>query len=157
MFMEAMFEKGLPQYDDMFSSRDAVIGCGHTLRTVHDGIRVASTDYLRNSRKQSNLTIKTLTVVDKILLDGKIDALTAVAIKVLDVESRKTSTIRASKEIIVSGSAYCSPAVLMRSGIGAKEELDQLGIVCQVNSPGVGKNLMDRPVSLNDWGFSAAG
>jgi choline dehydrogenase-like flavoprotein len=34
----------------------------------------------------------------------------------------------------------------MRSGIGPKQELENLGIKCLVDSPGVGKNLLDHLV-----------
>ena len=34
----------------------------------------------------------------------------------------------------------------MRSGIGPRDELAALGIKCQVNSPGVGRNLIDHPM-----------
>ncbi|WPH03044.1 Hypothetical protein R9X50_00591800 [Acrodontium crateriforme] len=59
----------------------------------------------------------------------------------------KPVTVKASKEIIVSGGTYCTPAILNRSGIGAREELEPLGIKTLVNLPGVGKNLMDHLVN----------
>jgi choline dehydrogenase len=34
----------------------------------------------------------------------------------------------------------------MRSGIGARDELAALGVKCQVNLPGVGRNLIDHPM-----------
>ena len=34
----------------------------------------------------------------------------------------------------------------MRSGIGPRDELAALGIKCQVNLPGVGRNLIDHPM-----------
>ncbi|KAK3049989.1 hypothetical protein LTS18_012646 [Coniosporium uncinatum] len=37
-----------------------------------------------------------------------------------------------------------SPAILLRSGIGAKSDLEALGIDCVVNLPAVGKNLEDH-------------
>ena len=47
--------------------------------------------------------------------------------------------------VIVSSGAYNSPAVLMRSGIGAADHLVSLGIPAAVDLPGVGKNLHDHP------------
>jgi choline dehydrogenase-like flavoprotein len=60
-----------------------------------------------------------------------------------------SKTYFARREIIISGGAYCSPAVLLRSGIGPSDELNKHGIPCKVNSPGVGRNLMDHLVRLN--------
>lgn len=54
--------------------------------------------------------------------------------------------IKARKEVIVSGGSYCSPNILNRSGIGAKDELEKHGITTLVDLPGVGKNLMDHLV-----------
>ncbi|MBL8298072.1 MAG: GMC family oxidoreductase [Rhodanobacteraceae bacterium] len=50
----------------------------------------------------------------------------------------------ASREVILSGGAYNTPQLLMLSGIGAREELEALGIGVRVDLPGVGKNLQDR-------------
>jgi choline dehydrogenase len=51
-----------------------------------------------------------------------------------------------SRRVTLSAGAIHSPALLMRSGIGARDELAALGIKCQVNSPGVGRNLIDHPM-----------
>lgn len=88
----------------------------------------------------------TETLVDRIILEGRGGEQKAVAVKVIDKDG--TSEIRARKEIIVSGGAYCSPTILMRSGIGAKEDLATHDIECKVDLPGVGSNLMDHLVSL---------
>ena len=53
-------------------------------------------------------------------------------------------TVKARKEIVVSGGAYCSPAILLRSGIGAKDQLSQHDIDTIVDLPGVGQNLLDH-------------
>lgn len=55
-----------------------------------------------------------------------------------------TGTIRAAKEIILSGGAFNTPQLLKLSGIGPKKELDKLGIPVLVNLPGVGSNLQDH-------------
>jgi choline dehydrogenase len=50
----------------------------------------------------------------------------------------------ARREIILSGGAFNTPQLLKLSGIGPKEELQQLGIEVRVDLPGVGANLQDR-------------
>ncbi len=46
---------------------------------------------------------------------------------------------RASRLVVVSAGAFESPAILERSGIGAKSLLDQLVIRVIVDLPGVGE------------------
>ena len=49
-----------------------------------------------------------------------------------------------SREVILAGGVYNSPQLLMLSGIGPRAHLEQLGITCRVDRPGVGTNLQDR-------------
>jgi choline dehydrogenase len=49
-----------------------------------------------------------------------------------------------SREVILAGGAFNSPQLLMLSGIGPKAHLDQFGIPCLLDRPGVGTNLQDR-------------
>ena len=51
-----------------------------------------------------------------------------------------------AREVVLSAGAIHSPAILMRSGIGAALALQGLGIPVVVDLPGVGRNLMDHPV-----------
>lgn len=53
-------------------------------------------------------------------------------------------TVLASREVILAGGAFNTPQLLMLSGIGAKADLQALGIAPVVDLPGVGKNLQDR-------------
>ena len=52
-------------------------------------------------------------------------------------------TISAKKEIILSAGSIGSPQILMLSGIGSGEELQNLGISVIRDLGGVGKNLQD--------------
>ncbi|PQE28213.1 GMC oxidoreductase protein [Rutstroemia sp. NJR-2017a BBW] len=141
MILDSMADQGLPLHPDMFSTGETPNGCGHAPRTVYKGDRTTSANYFRN--KGLNLGIKTDTTVDKVILEGQGSDKRAVAVKVIEKDGTEKE-IRANKEIIISGGAYCSPTILMRSGIGAKSELEEHGIDCQVDLPGVGKNLMDH-------------
>ncbi|KAI9052915.1 hypothetical protein LZ554_003187 [Drepanopeziza brunnea f. sp. 'monogermtubi'] len=143
MILESMADRGLRRQDDMFTTGDNPHGCGHAPRTVYKGDRTTAADYFVH--KGPNLAIKTDTTVDKVILEGSGSDLRATAVKVIEMDG-STREIRARKEVIVSGGAYCSPAILLRSGLGPKAELAEHGIDCKVDLPGVGKNLMDHMV-----------
>lgn len=93
------------------------------------------------------MAIKTDTIVDKITIEGEAGDLRATAVQVIEKDG-SARKIMARKEVIVSGGAYCSPTILMRSGLGPKAELTSHNIECKVDLPGVGKNLMDHLVGL---------
>jgi choline dehydrogenase len=52
--------------------------------------------------------------------------------------------IRASREVILAGGTFNTPQLLMLSGVGPHEVLDQHGIAVRVDLSGVGRNLQDR-------------
>src|SRR3954464_14873877 len=56
-------------------------------------------------------------------------------------------TIRAAREVIVSGGAVNSPHLLQLSGLGPAEHLRGLGIEVLQDTPAVGANLQDHYVS----------
>lgn len=140
LLLESMESQGLPLDHDMFTTGSRSHGCGHAPRTVHKGLRSTGADFVTDANHRPNIEIVVDTLVDKINFDG---SKRAVSVDILD-KSGKKSTVEAKKEIIVSGGAYCSPAILLRSGIGPKDELDKFNIPCVVEAPGVGKNLLDH-------------
>ena len=146
-----MQDKGLPLNPDLFSTGSTANGCGHATRTVSKGFRVTAADYVTKDRRRSNITILPNTVVDKVKLEERGDSLRAAAIDVVSADQSGT-TFTARKEIVLSAGVYCTPAILLRSGIGAKEELEKHKITCQVDLPGVGKNLIDHLVSRHGFG-----
>ena len=145
MVMDSFKSQGLPYVPDMFSDGSSAHGCGHAPRTVYRGDRTTAANFLLN--KGSNLSIKTDTTVDKVILEGDGSELRATGVRIVEKDGKRR-LIKAKKEVIVSGGAYCSPTILLRSGIGPKSELESLGIDCKVDLPGVGRNLMDHLVSL---------
>jgi choline dehydrogenase len=58
--------------------------------------------------------------------------------------SPPTIRARASREVILAAGVFNTPQLLMLSGVGARDELQPLGIPVKVDLPGVGKNLQDR-------------
>lgn len=128
----------------MFSSGETANGCGHALRTTWQGFRTTAADYITKDHKRPNVTIKCDSTVDKVILEsGPSGTLEAKGVEYEDNNGNR-SKVFARKEVIITCGTYGSPALLLRSGIGPKADLDALNIPCKVDLPGVGKNLQDH-------------
>jgi choline dehydrogenase-like flavoprotein len=144
MIAESMVSKGLPMDHDMFSTGENPHGCGHSVRTVHQGLRTTSADFITKQKPRDNLHLMVETHVEKVVIEKDANGdLKATGVRAVKPDGTVVE-LKAAKEVIVSGGAYCSPNILNRSGIGAKEELEQHGITTLVDLPGVGKNLQDH-------------
>lgn len=60
------------------------------------------------------------------------------------VQAGTLRRVYASREVILCGGAFNTPQLLMLSGVGPAETLEQHGIPVRVDLPGVGRNLQDR-------------
>ena len=133
-------------------------GVGYYQTTQKDGKRCsAAKAYLVPILDRENLTILTDTNVDKIIIeDGR-----ASGVLCINEEGEKFE-VNAKKEVLLSSGAFGSPQILLRSGIGPREEIVKHGIEHKVDLPGVGKNLQDhidylsvhKHKSINLIGFS---
>lgn len=114
-------------------------GVGFVPINVHGRWRHSTASaYLRTPRKRANLRVMTETTASRILFDGK----RAIGLEV--VCKGRTLRIGARKQIVLSGGAINSPALLLMSGIGPAAELRQVGVDVVHDLPGVGKNLQDH-------------
>ncbi|KAI1617943.1 choline dehydrogenase [Exophiala viscosa] len=143
LVLESFESSGMPLVHDMFTNGETAHGCGHAPRTVHKGIRTTGADFVTNDQHKHNIDIVVETLVDKINFEKQNGQLEATSVTLVD-KTGATRDVKVRKEVIVSGGTYCSPAILLRSGIGPKDDLEKLGIKCLVDSPGVGKNLLDH-------------
>ena len=88
--------------------------------------------------QRPNLTVITKARATRVIFAGK---------RAVGVEYRKgkqTQTVRAAKEVILSGGAFQSPQLLQLSGIGRPQDITQHGIPMVHELPGVGQNLQDH-------------
>ncbi|KAH8989704.1 alcohol oxidase-like protein [Lactarius akahatsu] len=69
-------------------------------------------------------------------------------------DPKDTRTVRGTKLVLVSAGAFGSPAILERSGIGAKGVLERVGVKQRVDLPGIGENYQDHN-SMNLKFFAA--
>jgi choline dehydrogenase len=115
-------------------------GIGPWPRNRREGVRISTAiGYLAPARHRMNLTIRAGVNARRVILENGRAA-------GVEVESSGTVQQVRGRRVTLSAGAIHSPALLMRSGIGARDELASLGIDCQVNSPGVGRNLIDHPM-----------
>lgn len=115
-------------------------GVGFFQLTAKNGRRCSSAvAYLNPVKSRDNLTILTNAQVERIVTEGKC----ATAVEYRD-RSGTLQTIKARREIILSGGAINSPQLLMLSGIGPADHLNEHGINVVADLPGVGQNLQDH-------------
>ena len=115
-------------------------GVGFFQLTAKNGRRCSTAvAYLNPARARPNLRIITHAQVERVLLDGK----RATGVQYKD-RSGALQTLKAGKEIILSGGSINSPQLLMLSGIGEAEQLAEHGITVKQDLQGVGKNLQDH-------------
>ena len=123
-----------PDFNDPEST-----GIGPCARNLREGIRVSTAiGYLAPARNRLNLTIRGGCLAKRVVIEN------GRAIGV-EVEAGGETQHVYGKRITLSAGAIASPAILMRSGIGPRAELERQGIGTVVDAPGVGANLIDHP------------
>jgi choline dehydrogenase len=134
---DAAPEVGFPVLDDL-NDLSSPEGAAHVPVNANGPARWNTAfAYLDDARARDNLTVIADAVVDRVLLDGRRarGAVVLVAGEPVDLDAEL---------VIVSAGAFGSPGVLMRSGIGAGDQLAGLGIPIVLDLPGVGANLQDH-------------
>ncbi|XP_014671606.1 PREDICTED: glucose dehydrogenase [FAD, quinone]-like [Priapulus caudatus] len=119
-------------------------GVMKTQSNIRDGTRADTAKvFLQPAIRRSNLHVITHAHVAKglgifqVMFDGK----RAVGLQFIHGAEKKQA--RASREVILSAGAIGSPHILLLSGVGPKEQLDQFNIPQVADLP-VGKHLQDH-------------
>lgn len=142
-FYTACKEAGYPEAEDQ-NDPDAT-GVGPTPYNNPNGIRWSTNlGYLSLSRHRLNLTIRPNCHAHRILFEGN----RAVGV---EVESGGEKFTVRGEEVILSTGAIGSPQLLMLSGVGPTDQLQNLGIPVVKDAPGVGQNLRDHPSIWVTW------
>ncbi|KAK9718160.1 hypothetical protein K7432_005703 [Basidiobolus ranarum] len=136
---KAMAAAGHPEVQD-FNGK-FTLGVGAFPFNIKDNKRLhTGITYLNNGvRDRPNLTIISETTVDKIIFEG------TTATGIITTEGVEFTTL---KEVILTAGAIGTGSILIRSGIGPKEDLEKLSISVIANLP-VGKNLQDHGCIYN--------
>ncbi|NBT34775.1 MAG: choline dehydrogenase [Betaproteobacteria bacterium] len=153
-FVDGAVAIGIPRNEDFNGATQE--GVGYYQLTTHKGFRCSTAvAYLRPAKRRENLVVLTGSRTTGLVMTG--NRVTGVRYVRKDIEH----VAQASREVILSAGALQSPQILMLSGIGPAQHLEQIGIATRVNLPGVGENLQDhlqirliyectKPITTND-------
>lgn len=118
-------------------------GVGLYQLTQKNGERFsAAKAYLTPHLQRPNLVVRTGAQVLRIVLRDTEDGLRATGVEYMRNGVRHI--VHARREVLLSAGALLSPQILMCSGIGPEEHLQEVGVQPLVNLPGVGRNLQDH-------------
>ena len=142
---QATIKAGYPSTDDYHGEHTE--GAQRSEITVTKGGRRGATSkvFLEPVLKRPNLELRSGCLITRVLFEGKR------AVGVEYEQDGVVKSVRASREVILSGGTISSPQILMLSGIGPAEHLKQVGIEPLVDLPGVGRNLVEHPFLLIGW------
>jgi len=139
-FVDSARAAGFPLLDDP-DDPTALVGVAPFPANVVEGTRWnAAFAYLDQARPRANLTIVPETLVDRVVLDG------VRAVGVIDAQGR----IFDAETVVLSAGAYFSAAILLRSGVGPRDELSRLGVDVVSDVP-TGRQLLDHCGTSVTW------
>ncbi len=142
-FIEALAATaGVKQIDDY--NGEAQEGVALCQQNAAGGLRYSSSIGYLDHHDRPNLTVLTGTRITRILIDkARATGVEVVTKAAKAAKAAATTTIRASREVILAAGVYGSPQLLMLSGIGPAAHLQEHGITVQADLP-VGDNLHDH-------------
>ena len=134
---DAAVAAGIPASADFNTGDNS--GVGYFDVNQRRGVRVnAAEAFLRPVRERRNLQVVTGWTVDQLRFEGR----RVVGVRaVVDGAERQ---VQARLETVLAAGSIGSPAILQRSGIGAAQRLQQLGIAVHDDRPAVGADLQDH-------------
>jgi choline dehydrogenase-like flavoprotein len=132
-FYEACLAAGFAKVKDHNDLKSSGVGSWPMNRTGDTRVSTLLS-HISRARARKNLAIRANCMVDRLMLDGA---------RVRGVRLADGSTEEAECVTLCAGSIG-SPAILMRSGIGPRADLEVLGIQSTVDLPGVGARVWDH-------------
>ena len=144
-FVEAGRQAGFELTDDYNGSKQE--GFGPMEQTIRGGRRwSAAIAYLRAGAQAQNVSV-VKGFARRVIIENQ----RAVGV---EIEAHKQiQVVKARREVIVAASSINSPKILMLSGIGPAEHLQENGIAVVADRPGVGRNLQDHHGALHPAGI----
>jgi choline dehydrogenase len=142
--LQSAVAAGYPRNDDFNGAEQE--GVGQYQVTQKRGRRWSAADaYLHPAIQRPNLTVRTGALTTRVLIEGG---------RATGVEYRsggRVHTVRARREVVLSGGAVNTPQLLLLSGIGPAGHLREVGVDVVHYLPGVGGGLQDHPLVPVVW------
>ena len=138
--VEAAEEVGFERNMDFNGEQQAGVGFYHSTRRDGERHSAAAAFVLPIQGERDNLTVVTGAHATEITFDG--DRASGVAYE--RDGSRHEAEVAGDGEVLLSAGAIQSPQLLMLSGIGPAEHLEEHGVDVRVDLQGVGRNLQDH-------------
>jgi choline dehydrogenase-like flavoprotein len=137
-FVQAGMRIGLPQNRDF--NGPSAWGVGLYDVTQQQGRRLSAyRAFVAPVLQRANLVVRRASNVDRLQMDG-----TTVQGVWLQGHGAAPKLLRATREVILCAGAIGSPHILLKSGIGPRQQLEAAGVTVQCDLPGVGQNLQDH-------------
>ncbi|KAI0877920.1 putative glucose-methanol-choline oxidoreductase [Hypoxylon argillaceum] len=130
---------GLPIINGFQSGK--LLGQSYSMFTINADTMVrdsSETSFLQKGLQYPDLLVYQLTQAKQIIFKGN----TATGV-IVDTEGLQY-TLSARKEVILSAGVFGSPQLLMVSGVGPEQTLEQLDIPVIADLPGVGQGMQDH-------------
>jgi len=143
--MDAGRAAGYPLSEDLSAQMAEGFALGEATIDRRGRRSSAATAYLHPAMSRPNLSVIAGALVEKVLLEDKRAA--GVAFR-LGNEHR---TAQARREVIICAGTFNSPHLLMLSGIGPAQMLQQHGIEIVHDNPAVGRNLSEHVNVSLEW------
>ena len=137
-FYDACLERGHSPNHDLNGPNSSGIGA-IPMNNLNTWRMSTALTHLNPSRHRLNLTVRGSVFVRRVVIEGG---------KVVGVEAesgREVLTVACDRVVLCAG-ALKSPHILMLSGVGPRDQLEENGVQVLVESPGVGQNLFNHPM-----------
>ncbi|KAI9698257.1 MAG: hypothetical protein M1820_007527 [Bogoriella megaspora] len=108
------------------------------------------TAYYDNITTRPNLNLITGHQARTITISNR----TATAVTIINRMDNSTSSLRASKEVVMAAGSIHTPQILQLSGIGPKSVLEAASVDVLLDLPAVGANFQDHPVAYLDFNLT---
>lgn len=147
LFIGAAQAMQIPFSEDLNGPQ--VGGLGYAQATQRKGWRNSSARaFIDPVRRRPNLTVLTNATARRLRFDGN---------RIAGVEydhGGRIGTLKVGREVVVSAGAIATPQLLLVSGIGDRQRLQELGIPVVADNPAVGRNFQDHPGINMTYGVS---
>jgi choline dehydrogenase-like flavoprotein len=138
--LEAVKQLGHETIEDLNAENQ--LGFGNIIGNLRKGTRCSTAKaFLGPIKFRENLHVAKHAHVNRILINAQTKTAYGVEFKTKD---GKIVSVKFRNEVILSAGAVNSPQILMLSGIGPQEHLEEIGIQPVINNLKVGENLQDH-------------